>query len=324
MNSNTSKRASAPEGLGLRVLAAEDSPVFQNVLRAMLGRWGYTPVIARDGREAWEFLNSDDPPHLALLDWMMPGMDGVEICRRLRAKAREPYIYIVLLTARTKAQDLIEGMEAGADDYLRKPFAAEELRVRMRAGRRILDLQAQLVAAREKLRDQALHDALTGLANRRATIDALNNALARAARDSTPVSVLMCDLDHFKSINDRYGHLAGDQVLTEAANRMRAAVRLHEVIGRYGGEEFMVVLPGTALAGARALAERLRASLSSGSIVAEERPLTVTCSVGVSWRDLPQSADAAALIREADQALYRAKANGRNCVACYEAELVAA
>ena len=324
MNFDTSTASPAPEGLGLRVLAAEDSPVFQSMLRAMLGKWGYDPVIARDGLEAWQALDSDDPPRLALLDWMMPGMDGVEICRRLRAKACEPYIYIVLLTARTTAQDLIEGMEAGADDYLRKPFAAEELRVRMRAGRRILELQAELVAAREKLRDQALHDALTGLANRGATLDALNTALARAGRDRTPVAVLMCDLDHFKSVNDRYGHFAGDQVLTEAAARMRAGVRGYDVLGRYGGEEFMVILPGARREGARALADRLREAVGAAPIVAEGHSLHVTCSFGVSWRDRPQSADAAALIREADQALYRAKANGRNCVECYACELAAA
>src|SRR5215469_9148361 len=138
--------SAAPEGRGIRVLAAEDNPVFQSMLRAMLAKWGYDPVVARDGLEAWKALDSDDPPRLAILDWMMPGMDGVDICRRVRASGREPYIYIVLLTARTEAKDLIMGMEAGADDYLRKPFAAEELRVRMRAGRRILDLQQQLMA----------------------------------------------------------------------------------------------------------------------------------------------------------------------------------
>src|ERR1700761_3732648 len=140
------------EGHGVRVLAAEDNPVFQSMLRSMLAKWGYDPVIARDGLEAWRALDSENAPRLAILDWMMPGMDGVEICRRVRAAAREPYTYLVLLTARSESQDLVEGMEAGADDYLTKPFVAQELRVRLRAGRRILDLQSELMAAREALR----------------------------------------------------------------------------------------------------------------------------------------------------------------------------
>ncbi len=294
------------------------------MLRAMLGKWGYNPVVARDGLEAWRVLDSDDPPRLAILDWMMPEMDGVEICRRVRAAGREPYIYVVLLTARTEAKDLIMGMEAGADDYLRKPFAAEELRVRMRAGRRILHLQEQLMAAREKLREQALHDPLTGIANRGATLDALNNALARAARENNAVALLMCDVDRFKSINDRFGHPAGDQVLCEAAARMRSAVRLYDVVGRYGGEEFLVILPGTGLEGARAQAERLREGFANAPFQFEGQAQRVTCSFGVAWRDCALPDDGSALIREADQALYQAKANGRNRVECYAGELVAA
>ena len=294
------------------------------MLRAMLAKWGYDPVVARDGVEAWKALDSDNPPRLAILDWMMPGMDGVEICRRVRAAGREPYIYIVLLTARTEAKDLIVGMEAGADDYLRKPFAVEELRVRMRAGRRILELQEELMAARENLRQQALHDALTGIANRGAALDALRCALSRAARERGPVALLMCDVDRFKSINDRFGHPAGDQVLCEAAMRMRSAVRAYDVVGRYGGEEFLVILPGTSLEGARAQAERLREALADAPFQLEGGPMRVTCSFGVAWRDIVFEEDGSALIREADQALYQAKANGRNRVECYAGELAAA
>ena len=146
----------------MKVLAAEDNPVFQSMLRSMLTKWGYQAVMARNGNEAWEALQSPDGPRLAILDWMMPGLDGVEICRRVRAAGREPYVYILLLTARTDSQDLVEGMDAGADDYLTKPFQAHELRVRLRAGRRLLDLQEQLLLAREALRVQATHDGLTG------------------------------------------------------------------------------------------------------------------------------------------------------------------
>src|SRR5438552_2779490 len=150
--------SSANAGQPMRVLAAEDNPVFQSMLRTMLTKWGYAPIVARDGTEAWKILESEEAPRLAVLDWMMPGVDGVEICRRLRSLGREPYIYILLLTARTESQDLIEGMDAGADDYLTKPFNAHELRVRLHAGRRILDLQEELLKTREALREQATHD----------------------------------------------------------------------------------------------------------------------------------------------------------------------
>ncbi len=219
--------SASPEGRGIRVLAAEDNPVFQSMLRSMLAKWGYDPVIARDGLEAWRALDSDNAPRLAILDWMMPGLDGVEICRRVRAAAREPYIYLVLLTARSESQDLVEGMEAGADDYLTKPFVAQELRVRLRAGRRILDLQSELMAAREALRVQATHDALTGIPNRAAILDALHTELSRASRERGPVAVLMSDVDRFKSINDAYGHQTGDDILREAAQRMKIAPCAH-------------------------------------------------------------------------------------------------
>ena len=314
---STPALSTPPEGRGIRVLAAEDNPVFQSMLRSMLTKWGYDPVIARDGAEAWRALDSESAPRLAILDWMMPGLDGVEICRRVRAAAREPYIYILLLTARTESQDLVEGMEAGADDYLTKPFVAQELRVRLRAGRRILDLQSELMAAREALRIQATHDALTGIANRGAVLDAMNAALARAARDNGPVAVLMTDIDRFKSINDTFGHQAGDEILCEAANRMRGAVRAYDTVGRYGGEEFLIVLPGSAADGARSQAERIREAFNSEPFRARNEAFEVTCSFGVAWRDTAGPADAAALIREADLALYMAKANGRNRVECF-------
>src|ERR1700730_5748514 len=199
----------------MRILAAEDNPVFQSVLRGMLTKWGYEVVLACDGNQALSALQVECPPRLAILDWMMPGLDGVEVCRRLRAANREPYIYVLLLTARTDSQDLVEGMEAGADDYLTKPFNATELRARLRAGRRIVELQEELMLAREALRQQATHDGLTGLLNRSAILEVLHNELARAQRESQPLSLLMVDLDHFKQVNDEFGHLAGDAVLRE-------------------------------------------------------------------------------------------------------------
>jgi two-component system cell cycle response regulator len=289
----------------MRVLAAEDNPVFQSMLRSMLNRWGYTPMMARDGNEAWRILESAEAPRLAVLDWMMPGIDGVEICRRLRSLNREPYIYILLLTARTESEDLIEGMDAGADDYLTKPFNAHELRVRIRAGRRILDLQ-------DALREQATHDGLTGLLNRNSILEKLDEEVSRAGRANSPVSVLMADLDRFKSINDTYGHLAGDAVLREAARRMKATARAYDAVGRYGGEEFLIVLPGCGTADAWRHAERLRDAIADEPFQLEDRDLQVTCSFGLASTD---STAPAQLVKRADEALYQAKAEGRNRVA---------
>ena len=300
----------------MRVLVADDNLVSQSMLRSLLTKWGYDVVIARDGLEAWDVLQGGDAPRLAILDWMMPGIDGVEVCRRVRAADREPYVYILLLTGRSNSGDLIEGMDAGADDYLTKPFVSQELRVRLRAGCRILNLQEQLLHAREALRDQATHDGLTKLLNRSAIMEVLRNEIARAEREHLPLSLLMLDLDRFKNINDTYGHLCGDAVLREVAQRMRATGRRYDSVGRYGGEEFLVVLPGCYLADACSQAERLRESLASTPFIAGSQRLRVTISAGASCA---HDYEADTLIREADEALYRAKAHGRNRVECSRA-----
>ncbi len=298
----------------MKVLAAEDNPVFQSMLRTMLTKWGYDAVITRDGVQAWEQLCSDEAPRMAILDWMMPGMDGVELCRRVRAAAREPYIYILLLTARTDASDLVEGMDAGADDYLTKPFNAHELRVRLRAGRRILDLQEELVVAREALRMQATHDSLTSVLTRGCVLETLQAELSRSSRERQPVAVLLVDLDHFKQVNDTRGHIAGDAVLREATQRVQGTIRRYDSLGRYGGEEFLVVLPGCSGVAARQQAERIREAMARTAFVIGGEAIPVTCSIGIAWRDVPSVHDADQLIRESDLALYRAKDKGRNCV----------
>jgi len=306
----------------MRVLAAEDNPVFQSMLRNMLTKWGYEALTARDGNEAWRLLQAENAPRMAILDWMMPGMDGVEVCRRVRSAGREPYQYILLLTARTESQDLVDGMEAGADDYLTKPFIAQELRVRLRAGRRILDLQEALVLAREALREQATHDGMTGLLNRTAVLEALHNEADRAGREGHPLALLIADFDHFKVVNDTYGHLAGDAVLREGARRMKAVVRRYDALGRYGGEEFLMVLPGCDPAAAQAQAGRLREAMAGEPFSIGGGSLRVTCSVGVSCRVHAAIADVDALIREADLALYAAKRRGRDRVeACMPASM---
>ena len=312
--------ALTPSSRPMRVLAAEDNPVFQSMLKTMLTKWGYQAVIARSGTEAWRVLESEDAPRLAVLDWMMPGMDGLEICRRIRSANREPYIYILLLTARTESQDLIEGMDAGADDYLTKPFNAHELRVRLHAGRRILDLQEELLKAREALREQATHDGLTGLLNRTGILEKLDDELSRASRTGTPVSVLMADLDLFKSINDTCGHLVGDAVLREAARRLKTAARRYDSVGRYGGEEFLIVLPGCNAAEAAIQGERMRQAIGAAPFLSGGQPVLVTASLGVACSS---HAAPEALVREADDALYLAKENGRNRVVVHCTELSA-
>jgi two-component system, cell cycle response regulator len=298
----------------MRVLAAEDNPVFQSMLRVLLTRWGYEAVIASDGIEAGAILEGPNAPRLAILDWMMPGMDGVDVCRRVRAAGREPYTYILLLSARNEAQDLVFGMDAGADDYVTKPFNPPELRVRLRAGQRILDLHEELLRAREALRYQAMHDALTGLLNRASVLEAFQREMARAVRARQPISVLMGDLDLFKRINDTYGHMAGDAVLREAAQRMKKIVRDYDLVGRYGGEEFLIVLPGCDGEEAVARAQDIRSAVSNEPFDVGSQAIPVTCSIGVAGRALPMMSEADTLLRESDAALYRAKAAGRNCV----------
>jgi len=271
-------------------------------------------VVTCDGDEAWEALRSDDAPRLAILDWMMPGVDGVEICKRTRREAREPYTYIILLTASQRDEDLLTGMEAGADDYITKPCKFNELRVRLRAGRRIIELQNELIEAREALRERATHDPLTGLWNHEEILDILKHQLSRAEREEGAVSVIMADLDHFKKVNDTHGHMAGDAVLRVTSRRMLSMVRDYDYIGRYGGEEFLVVLPGCDSERARRLAERICQSIRGDCMDIPEGMVPITISLGVATTCKGKKCDAGALVHAADQALYRAKKNGRNRV----------
>jgi len=304
----------------MRILVAEDNPVFQSMLRNMLSKWGYEIVMADNGRDAWRILQEDPAPNLAILDWMMPGLDGVEVCRRVREASQQRYIYVLLLTAKTEQKDLVEGMEAGADDYITKPFNTHELRVRLRAGRRILELQEQLLHAQDALREQATHDRLTGLWNHGSILEILEKEAARSEREQSPLAVLMADLDNFKQINDTHGHLAGDSVLRESARRLRAQIRAYDALGRYGGEEFLVVLPGSNQSGALTQAERLRACIDCEPFPTPAGEILVTCSFGLCWTDRPEPGGTKTLLRSADDALYKAKRMGRNRVEAVEIE----
>ncbi len=298
----------------MKVLIADDSAISRRLLEVALRTWGYEVVVASNGDEAWESLQGPDAPRLAILDWMMPGMSGPEVCRRVRAKNDERYTYILLVTSRSDKEDLIEGMEAGADDYITKPFDRNELKVRLGPGRRIVELQDALLKAQEALREQATKDGLTKLWNRRSILEILSRELARSEREKTPLGIVLGDLDHFKAVNDTHGHLVGDSVLRVAARRMLASCRSYDAVGRYGGEEFLLVLPGCDERAAETQAERMRFEIESKPIPTPAGEIRVTSSFGVTAAPGGETFSPDEAIKAADEALYAAKERGRNCV----------
>lgn len=298
----------------MHLLIVEDSAVQRKILEDLVCAWGYDLTSVEDGSKAAEVLQGPDPPRLVILDWMLPGMDGVEVCQTVRRMGREPYIYILLLTSRSETEDRVTGLDAGADDYMPKPFEAEELKARLRAGERILQLQEKLVESREALRVQATRDGLTGAWNRGAIVESLERELSRARRTDKPASVIMGDVDNFKRINDMHGHAAGDAVLREVVRRMGGGLRAYDMVGRYGGEEFMVVLPDCDIAGAVVVAERLRLNVSRGPVLSGEASIPVTLSQGIATAVDTTTTVADVLLQAADTALYEAKRNGRNRV----------
>ena len=307
----------------MRILIADDSIVSRHLLDATLRKWNYEVVIAADGIEAWDTLQSEDAPRVAILDWMMPGLTGPEICRRVRERSKSAdavYTYLLLLSSKNQREDLIEGLESGADDYLTKPFDQHELKARLRAGTRIIDLQQELLKAREALREQATKDFLTRLWNRPSILEILQRELARGSRENRPVGVVLADLDRFKNVNDSFGHFAGDALLREFSRRMSASMRSYDSIGRYGGEEFLIVLPGCDETCSASQGERLQLALANEPMIIGDASLTITGSFGAtSWRPgLPAQAEY--LIRIADNALYMAKNQGRNRVVVLPAE----
>lgn len=289
----------------MKVLLADDDGVARLRLERLLRKWGYDVVIATDGIESWRLLDAEDAPRLAILDWRMPGMSGLELCRRLRESSRERYVYVLLLTGNDRKEDVISGLSAGADDYLTKPCSPEELQARLRTGRRLVELE-------EALHRQAMMDSLTQVWNRRGILATLDRELSRATRDDTRLALMLADLDFFKRINDEHGHQAGDAVLQEVSLRLVDALRKSDAVGRYGGEELLVVAPGVRGASALELAERLRAAVAERPVLFGGVPIPVTASFGVVLSGRGTSGDT--LVRLADQALYKAKAGGRNRV----------
>lgn len=304
----------------MKILIADDDMVSRRLMESLLTRLGYEVVAAENGERAAAILGAEDGPRLALLDWMMPGLDGPGVCRLVRRKREQPYIYMILLTSRETKEDVIAGLESGADDYLTKPVYAAELKARLRSGERILRLEDKLIEAREEMRFKATHDPLTALWNRGLILELLTRELERSRRDSGSVALLLCDLDHFKEVNDTYGHPVGDEVLREVARRMLGSVRAYDSVGRYGGEEFLILLVGCDSRRGRDRAEQIRAAIHSRPIATARGPVSVSLSVGVlSSGDWP-GMTGAHLLNEADAALYQAKAAGRNRVVLAQPE----
>jgi two-component system, cell cycle response regulator len=303
-----------------RVLIAEDDAMFRKILQSWLESWGYEVTVAEDGGKAWQILQEIRAPHLLILDWVMPNLNGIDLCRLVRERASSPYQYILLVTAKDDKQDLVRGLEAGADDYLSKPFNRDELRARLRTGRRILTLQDEQLKAKEELRRQATHDGLTGTWNRNAILELLHREHQLAARSGSTIGVIMLDLDHFKQVNDTYGHLTGDHVLIEAAQRMQQAVRSYDLVGRYGGEEFLIVSPDCDREQIQVCAERIRLAMEERPVLFHNSIIAVTVSAGTAILDPRLNIERDALAA-ADTALYRAKSAGRNRIVSSEPEI---
>jgi two-component system cell cycle response regulator len=297
----------------MRILIADDDPVSRRLLEGTLVRLGHTVVPVNDGNAALEGLLAPGGPRLAILDWMMPGLDGLTVCREVRRRA-DAYVYIVLLTARDRREDMVAALDAEVDDFLTKPLDSVELRARLRSGERVLDLQERLLETQAALRHQATHDHLTGLWNRRMILEELAAELARASREGQPLGIAIGDLDHFKAINDTHGHATGDAVLQTSAKRLQSVLRSYDAVGRLGGEEFLLLLPGCESSEACEVAERARLAIGSEPIPGPAGPIAVSMSLGVACRHAGDSGEAVSLIEAADAALYRAKARGRNMV----------
>ncbi|MBL7175656.1 MAG: diguanylate cyclase [Desulfobacteraceae bacterium] len=291
----------------MKVLIAEDDLVSSRLLETYLDKWGYDVLVTSDGNEAWEAIQGPEAPSLVISDWMMPNMDGLDLCRKIRQMKRSGYVYFIILTTKVKKEDLIEGLVAGADDFLIKPFNKEELRYRVKIGERIIELERRIL-------NMAYLDPLTGVLNRRAFMERIEGEINRAVRGNAPLSLIFTDIDHFKQINDRYGHQAGDLVLRHFTEQLLGSSRSYDFVGRYGGEEFVVCLPGANDHQVKLVAERMRKGVEEMTIMLPDRSqsIQITASFGVASYELKSDKNVDSLIRRADEAMYRAKREGRN------------
>ncbi|HEY8714741.1 MAG TPA: diguanylate cyclase [Candidatus Acidoferrum sp.] len=298
----------------MKILIADDDSLSRHMLETTLRRAGYDVVAVSDGLAAADQLCHIDGPRLALLDWEMPELDGPTVCQRVRSVKDQSYVYMILLTSKGLKTDIVTGLSSGADDYLTKPFDPDELKARLRTGQRILHLEGRLVEAREDMRFKATHDALTSLFNRGVIMDLLGREVSRSRREHVPTAILLGDIDHFKEINDTHGHQIGDEVLREVARRLLLSVRSYDYVGRYGGEEFLVILNNCPAASAPGRSEEIRTALSGAPVETSVGQFPVTMSMGMHQTENWGSRSVEELLHEVDIALYAAKEAGRNRV----------
>jgi len=294
-----------------QILVAEDDYTSRRLLEIRLNKFGYDVISTCDGKEAWTKINVPDSPNMIILDWMMPGLSGIEICKKIRSSEifKERYKYIILLTGKGAREDIIAGLDSGADDYLTKPFDDTELLMRIRSGRRILDLQ-------KKLEYSATHDALTGLLNRGAILNSLEKELSRCKRTDAQLSIGLLDIDFFKRVNDTYGHIAGDDVLKEISRRIQSCIRDYDLVGRYGGEEILIITPNSNQEQAVNIFERMRKTIKNKSMQSGKKEISITASIGIATYG--NHMNMKHFIQIADDALYTAKKNGRDQICCPE------
>ncbi|MBA3531734.1 MAG: diguanylate cyclase [Ardenticatenales bacterium] len=298
----------------MRILIADDDAMIRDVLKEELTDAGHQVFEAEDGESAWAMLQ-EHALRFIISDWSMPKLEGPELIQRIRAADLPHYTYCILLTSRNSHEALVHGLESGADDYLVKPCDLDELRARVAIGERTVTLEKRLRQALHRLQLLASRDALTGQFNRQAIMKLAKKELLRAQRTDKPISIALLDLDYFKEVNDEHGHLIGDQALRLAAETMAGAIRSYDSLGRWGGEEFLMVLPDANRAHATAIAERVRERLAACRLLLKDgRTLSLRVSVGVAEASPEQPTSLRTLLQHADEALYQAKREGRNRV----------
>jgi len=296
----------------MNVLIAEDDMTSRIILGSILKKWGFTPVLTCNGKEALDVMQSKDGPSLAVLDWQMPEMNGIEVCQKIREIDTPEPPYLILLTSKDEKKDIVRGLQAGANDFISKPYDNEELRARINVGQRMVKLQSELGDAYRALKHEAMHDPLTGIFNRRAIMDLLEKEIARAKREKTGLCIGLCDLDFFKKVNDTHGHQIGDEVLIGFTRFVTDKLRTNDHIGRIGGEEFLIVASGSENPQKNILFERICEHVRNNEIATEKGGISITASIGVTRYKGVENIDG--LVAAADTALYHAKKTGRNRV----------
>ena len=296
----------------MRILIADDSLTCRLILSAALKENSYDVLETADGLDAWMELSKPDAPQIAILDWIMPKLDGLELIQKIRASRTDRPPYIIMLTGKSEKKDIIVGLNAGANDYLIKPFDTSELHARVEVGRRMIELQDALIKSKEKLAYQATHDPLTGLLNRRAILDRLGDEFSIASRRNHMLCVGICDIDHFKHINDTFGHQTGDDILCKLSKILEQVTGDCDHIGRIGGEEFLIISSTDSESDLCSRFERYRRQIADAGLMTRAGALSVSVSIGVASCSGKNTVDE--LLAAADAALYDAKKQGRNCV----------